>query len=103
VLGVNADGEQTEAPVVVPAQRTESDPKPDDARHKGDGAGPQGANQKAVMAALRKAKGRPLGLTALAAMIGKDNSAVTHAVTALKAKGLVREVGDDGPKRWVLA
>lgn len=64
---------------------------------------PQGANQIAVMDALKKAKGEPLGLTRLSLMVGKDASKVAQAVNPLVAKGLVLESGVEGSKRWTLA
>lgn len=63
---------------------------------------PQGANQVAVMAALKKAKGEPLGLMRLCAMTGKDESKVAQALAPLVAKGLVREIGERGGKRWTI-
>jgi hypothetical protein len=62
----------------------------------------QGGNQQAVMAALKRAKGEPLGLTRLMMMTSKPNDAVFHAVRALVAKGLIQETGGEGAKRWVL-
>lgn len=63
----------------------------------------QGANQVAVMSALKKAKGEALGLTRLSAMAGRDGSKVAQAVAPLVAKGLVIETGEEGAKRWTLA
>lgn len=67
------------------------------------GSRPQGANQTAILAALRKAGNEPLGLTRLAAMIRKDNTTVLQAVRPLIEKGLIHEVGEGGARRWTLA
>lgn len=64
---------------------------------------PQGGNQQAVISALKKAKGEPLGLTRLMAMTGLNNSKVFQALPPLVAKGLVQEIGEEGAKRWALA
>lgn len=64
---------------------------------------PRGANQQAVMAALKKAKGEPLGLMRLMSMTGLDNSKVFQALPPLVAKGLVEQVGEEGAKRWILS
>lgn len=64
---------------------------------------PQGANQTAVIAALRKAKGEPLGANRLTSMTGLDGNRLTEVTRALVAKGLVHEVGEAGARQWVLA
>jgi hypothetical protein len=63
---------------------------------------PQGANQQAVIKALTRANGEPLGLTRLAALVGSDNSATLKAATSLVQKGLVKQVGEEGAMRWML-
>ncbi len=73
------------------------------APREGDNGRPRGANQAAVMAALKKAKGEPLGMTRLAIMAGLENARVAEATRALVAKGLVHEVGEAGGRQWVLA
>jgi hypothetical protein len=65
-------------------------------------AKPQGANQQTIMAALKKAKGEPLGVTRLAGMTGLENARIAEATSSLVAKGLVHEVGEEGARRWVL-
>jgi hypothetical protein len=64
---------------------------------------PQGSNQQAVIAALKKAKGEPLGMTRLAIMTGLENPRISEATRALVAKGLVQEVGEAGSRKWSLA
>jgi hypothetical protein len=65
-------------------------------------AKPQGANQHAVMKALRQAKGAELGLMRLSQMIAKTTSDTLKAVRPLVEKGLVQEIGEEGAQRWVL-
>jgi hypothetical protein len=62
----------------------------------------RGSNQQAIMRALRKANGHPLGLTNLATMIGKPTSDTLKAVRPLVEKGLVIESGEEGAWRWLL-
>lgn len=66
-------------------------------------ARPQGANQQAIMTALKRAKGEPLGSTRLGAMTRLDGSKVAQAIAPLVAKGLVIETQEEGGKRWTLA
>lgn len=63
----------------------------------------QGTNQQTVMKALTKAKGDPLGATALIGMTGLDSNRLAEATRALVAKGLVHEIGEAGARRWVQA
>lgn len=64
---------------------------------------PQGANQQAVMKALRQAKGAPLGATRLGLMTKLEGNRLSEALRALVGKGLVHEVGDAGARQWSLA
>ena len=66
-------------------------------------ARPQGANQQAVMAALKKAKGEPLGMTRLSTMTGLASNRLFETTTKLVAKGLIHEVGEEGSRRWKIA
>lgn len=61
-----------------------------------------GGNQKAVLKALEKAKGEPLGFMRLATMACLDGSKVRQALIPLVEKGLVSESGEEGQKRWSL-
>lgn len=63
---------------------------------------PQGANQVAVMKALRAAKGEPLGLNRIMTMARLENSKVYQAIRPLIEKGLVSETEQGGVKRWQL-
>jgi DNA-binding IclR family transcriptional regulator len=63
---------------------------------------PQGANQQAVIRALKRAKGEALGLTRLAAVAQIDKSKVLQALPPLVQKGLVLETGEEGARRWEL-
>lgn len=63
---------------------------------------PQGANQQAVIKALKQAKGEPLGLTRLLMMTKIDHPRFYEAVGKLVEKGLVEVSGGDGSKRWSL-
>jgi hypothetical protein len=82
----------------------DEDPIPDqEERRQGAKARPQGANQSAVLAALRKAKGEPLGANRLGAMAGIDGNRLTEVTRALVAKGLIHETGDAGGRQWTLA
>lgn len=61
-----------------------------------------GANQKAIIKALKQAKGEPLGFTRLVAMAGLDGSKARQAIIPLVEKGMVLETGEEGVKRWTL-
>lgn len=61
---------------------------------------PQGANQQAVMKALRQAKGEPLGLTRLLTMAKIDHPRFYEAVGKLVEKGLVEASGPEGSTKW---
>ncbi len=61
-----------------------------------------GGNQKAVLKALEKANGEPLGFMRLSTMAGLDGSKVRQALIPLVEKGLVSENGEEGQKRWSL-
>ena len=65
-------------------------------------ARPQGANQQAVMKALKAAKGEPLGLTRMLAMAKIEHTRFYEAVGKLVEKGLVEASGADGSTRWSL-
>lgn len=62
----------------------------------------QGANQQAVMKALKAAKGEPLGLTRILAMAKIEHTRFYEAVGKLVEKGLVEASGADGSTRWSL-
>lgn len=62
----------------------------------------QGANQQAVMKALKAAKGEPLGLTRILAMAKIEHTRFYEAVGKLVEKGLVEASGADGATRWSL-
>jgi len=97
----NQAGELSSTLILTP--NSVPDEAADDARHEAQSTGPRGANQLAIMAALRKANGQPLGLMRLAAMLKKDNTTVLQAVRPLIEKGLIHEVGEGGARRWTLA
>jgi hypothetical protein len=84
----------------------EADKDAENEAHSRASAGPQaprGANQQAVVSALRKARGEPLGLMRLMAVMRVNNSSpVLQALGPLVAKGIVRELGEEGAKRWEL-
>lgn len=61
-----------------------------------------GANQKAIISALKKAKGEPLGFMRLTAMSGLDGSKARQAIIPLVEKGLVIESGEEGKREWTL-
>lgn len=61
---------------------------------------PQGANQQAVMKALRQAKGEPLGLTRLLTMTKIEKARFYEAVGKLVEKGLVHASGEEGNTKW---
>lgn len=61
---------------------------------------PQGANQQAVMKALKQAKGEPLGLTRLLTMTKIDHPRFYEAVGKLVEKGLVEASGQEGSTKW---
>lgn len=63
---------------------------------------PQGANQQAVMKALRQAKGEPLGLTRMLAMTKIEHQRFYEAVGKLVEKGLVQASGSEGSTKWIL-
>lgn len=97
VLGINAEGEKTEAPVVVAAQRapaTTSEPAP---------AQPLGSLQQKIMTAVVQAArdGQKLGFNRLMAMTGSDNGNVGKALRKLCDRGLIIEVPtEEGGKFW---
>lgn len=63
---------------------------------------PQGANQQAVMKALKSAKGEPLGLNRLLPMAKIEHQRFYEAVGKLVEKGLVEASGSEGSTRWRL-
>lgn len=81
----------------------ESAPEPEEGDYGTVKSRPQGANQAAVMKALRQAKGTPLGSTRLGLMTKLEGNRLSEALRALVAKGLVHEVGDAGGRQWVIA
>lgn len=64
---------------------------------------PQGANQQAVMKALKQAKGEPLGLTRLLMMTKIEKARFYEAIEKLVEKGLATASGDEGGTKWTLA
>jgi hypothetical protein len=64
---------------------------------------PQGANQRVVYDAMKRAKGEPLGWTRLTAMTRLDDSKLRQALLALVEKGVVIVTENEGGKRWSLA
>jgi hypothetical protein len=96
-------GEALKTVVLVSDDGRQDDEEGADRPARSTVAKPQGANQQAVVAALKKAKGEPLGITRLAMMSGLENPRVAEATRALVAKGLVHEVGKEGARKWALA
>lgn len=77
----------------------------EDAEDRAEGAygRPQGANQQAVMKALKQAKGEPLGLTRMLMMTKIEKARFYEATAKLVEKGLVVATGQEGSTRWELA
>lgn len=81
-----------------------SQPQEDEEEAQAPASGrPQGANQQAVVKALRRAKGEALGTNRLATMTGLDTNRLAEATRSLVAKGVIHEVGAAGGRKWVLA
>lgn len=99
LLGVNADGEKTEAPVVLEADPTaqqQNEPKP--AQHRGP-------LQEKIMTAVGQAArdGQTLGFTRLSTMTGAKDGALGIAIRKLCDKGELIEVPNDkGGRFWTL-
>ena len=77
-------------------------PEPDSEGGETANASPRGANQQAVMKALKQAKGEALGLTRLLTMTRIDKSRFYEAVEKLVEKGLVEATGTEGATKWRL-
>ena len=62
-----------------------------------------GACDRKLIPALKKAKGEALGWTRLQAMARLDDSKLGQALSALTEKGVIAVTETDGGKRWTLA
>lgn len=104
IVDFDHQGQPLKTVILMPDEDPVQDDDSGDERPRSGGpARPQGANQQAVMTALKRAKGEPLGLTRLMGMTGLNNSKVFQALPPLVAKGLISEFEEAGGKRWALA
>lgn len=97
-LGVNEDGDKTEAPVVLEADRADQPNEPESAQRRGP-------LQEKIMTAVGQAArdGQTLGFTRLVAMTGSKDGALGIALRKLCDRGELIEVPNEkGGKFWTL-
>jgi len=98
IIGFDHQGEAQKTIILASDGRARDAENEAHARSPNQLGRPQGANQSAIVAALKKAKGRPLGLVSLMGMIQRDKDTTEKAVRAMVEKGVIKEEGNG----WVI-